>query len=118
MRQCQRAWRVFRPAWPGSGGCERGMERDRLFAEPVNAKAAAMKGCAAQASDCRIVIAAHDVCIGIAYERSARGLFRFARGPTQLDVEKQVLPLCMNEGRQLCGELARCSGPPRLFVTR
>jgi uncharacterized protein DUF4189 len=91
-------------AWAGS------------FTAPENAKAAAMKGCAAKAPDCRIVMTAHDVCIGIAYERSSRGLFKVAAGPTQLDVEKKVLPLCMSEGRQLCGELARCSGKTALYV--
>src|SRR5580698_1192233 len=50
------------------------------FTAPENAKAAALKACAAQASDCRIVAAAHDICIAVAFERVAGGAFRVASG--------------------------------------
>ena len=46
------------------------------FTAPENAKAAALKGCMAHASDCRIVAAAHDVCLAVAYERKPFGNYR------------------------------------------
>ena len=89
------------------------------FTAPENAKAAALKGCAARASDCRIVAAAHDICLAVAFELSAGGRFRVASGVTKQDAEGKALPVCMAEGPKRCTVLARCSGqPPVLSVSR
>ena len=89
------------------------------FTAPENAKAAALKACAAQASDCRIVAAAHDICIAVAFERIAGGAFRIASGRSKQDAEGKALPVCMAQGPKRCTVLAECSGqPPLLLVTR
>jgi hypothetical protein len=89
------------------------------FTAPDNAKAAALKGCAARASDCRIVAVAHDVCLAVAWELSAAGRFQVASGVTKQEAEGKALPVCLAEGPKRCQVLARCSGhPPILSVSR
>jgi hypothetical protein len=89
------------------------------YTAPENAKAAALKGCAARASDCRIVAAAHDVCLAVAFERAAGGRYRVASGTSKQDAEGKALPVCMAEGPKRCTVLAQCSGqPPILSVTQ
>jgi hypothetical protein len=89
------------------------------YTAPENAKAAAMKGCAARASDCRIVVAAHDICVAVAYQRSAGGQYRAAIGVTKQDAEGKALPVCLAEGPKRCAVMARCTGtPPILSVTQ
>ena len=89
------------------------------FTAPENAKAAALKGCAARASDCRIVAVAHDVCLAVAWELSAAGRFQVASGVTKQEAEGKALPVCLAEGPKRCQVLARCSGhPPILSVSR
>ncbi len=89
------------------------------FTAPENAKAAALKGCSARARDCRIIVAAHDSCLAVAYERSAGGAFRWASGASKQDAEGKALTVCMAEGPQRCAVLARCSGtPPVVFVNK
>jgi hypothetical protein len=55
------------------------------FTAPENAKAAALKGCAARAADCRIIAAAHDICLAVAFERKAGGAYRAAMGASKQD---------------------------------
>jgi hypothetical protein len=86
------------------------------FTLPENAKAAALKGCAARAADCRIIVAAHDICLAVAYERKAGGAYRAATGPSKQDAEGKALPVCMAEGPQRCAVLASCSGQPPLLI--
>jgi hypothetical protein len=89
------------------------------YTAPENAKAAAMKGCAARASDCRIVVAAHDICVAVAYERSAGGRYLTAVGATQQDAQGKALPVCVAQGPKHCAVVARCTGtPPIVFVTQ
>jgi hypothetical protein len=89
------------------------------FTAPENARAAAMNACAARASDCRIVAAAHDVCIAVAFERVAGGAFRIASGRSKQDAEGKALPVCMAQGPKRCTVVGECSGqPPLLIVTK
>ena len=89
------------------------------FTAPENAKAAALKGCAGRANDCRIILAAHDVCVAVAFERKPGGAYRWATGKSKQEAEGNALPICMAEGPQRCTVLADCSGtPPRLLVSR
>jgi hypothetical protein len=83
---------------------------------PENAKAAALKGCAARAADCRIIVAAHDICLAVAYERKAGGAYRAATGASKQDAEGKALPVCMAEGPQRCAVLASCSDQPPLLI--
>jgi hypothetical protein len=89
------------------------------FTLPENAKAAALKGCAARAADCRIISAAHDICLAVAYERKAGGAYRAAMGASKQDAEGEALPVCLAEGPQRCTVLAGCSGqPPQLILSK
>jgi hypothetical protein len=89
------------------------------FTAPENARAAALKRCASRASDCKIVVAAHDMCLAVAFERKGGGLYRAAAGTTKLDAENKVMPVCAAEGPQRCSVLASCSGqPPILLLSR
>jgi hypothetical protein len=89
------------------------------YTAPENAKAAALKGCAVRASDCRIIVAAHDLCLAVAYELKAGGAYRWASAASKQDAEGKALPICMAEGPQRCGVLAGCSRqPPILSVTK
>jgi hypothetical protein len=89
------------------------------FTAPENAKAAALKGCAVRASDCRIIAAAHDVCLAVAFELSAGGRYRIASGVSKQDAEGKALPVCLAEGPKHCTALVSCSGqPPKLLVTQ
>jgi hypothetical protein len=89
------------------------------FTAPENAKAAALKACAARAPDCRLIGAAHDICLAIAFELSAGGRYRIASGVTKQDAEGKALPVCMAEGPKHCTVLAGCSRqPPLLIVTK
>ena len=88
------------------------------FTAPENAKAAALKACQARAPDCRIVAAAHDVCLAVAYERKPFGAFRPATGATRDAARGNALGICKDEGPQRCAVLSGCSGqPPILLVT-
>jgi Domain of unknown function (DUF4189) len=88
------------------------------FTAPENAKAAALKACQARASDCRIVVAAHDVCVAVAYERKPLGTFRAATGATRDGARGNALGICKDEGPQRCAVMSGCSGqPPILSVT-
>jgi hypothetical protein len=82
------------------------------FTAPENAKAAALKGCATRASDCRIVVAAHDVCIAVAFEPSAGGRYQVASAVTKQDAEGKALPVCLAEGPKRCRVFAGCTGTP------
>jgi hypothetical protein len=89
------------------------------FTAPENARGAAMKACAARAPDCRIVTAAHDVCIAVAFERASGGAFRVASGRSKQDAEGKALPVCLAQGPKHCTVLGECSGqPPLLIVTK
>jgi Domain of unknown function (DUF4189) len=89
------------------------------FTAPENAKGAALKACAARASDCRIVAAAHDICIAVAFERVSSGAFRVASGRSKQDAEGKALPVCLAQGPKHCTVLGECSGqPPLLLVTK
>jgi hypothetical protein len=88
------------------------------FTAPENAKAAALKGCAARASDCRIIAAAHDICLAVAFERAAGGAYRWASAGSKQDAEGKALSVCMKEGPQRCAVIAGCSRqPPQLLVS-
>jgi len=79
------------------------------FTAPENAKAAALKACSARASDCRIILAAHDTCLAVAYERKPGGAYRWVTGKSKQEAE----------GPQHCAVLASCTGtPPILLVTQ
>jgi hypothetical protein len=86
------------------------------FTAPENAKGAALKACAARASDCRIVAAAHDICLAVAFERVAGGAFRVASGRSKQDAEGNALPVCMAQGPKHCSVIAECSGQPPLLI--
>jgi hypothetical protein len=89
------------------------------FTAPENARSAALKACTARASDCRIVAAAHDVCIAVAFERVSGGAFRVASGRSKQDAEGKALPVCLAQGPKHCTVLGECSGqPPLLLVTK
>jgi Domain of unknown function (DUF4189) len=88
------------------------------FTAPENAKAAALKACQARAADCRIVVAAHDVCLAVAYERKSFGTYRAATGATRDGARGNALGICKDEGPQRCAVMSGCSGqPPILSVT-
>jgi len=86
------------------------------FTAPENAKAAALKACAARAGDCRVIAAAHDVCLAVAYERKGGGAYRTATAASKQDAEGKALSVCMAEGPQRCAVLASCSGQPPLLL--
>jgi hypothetical protein len=90
------------------------------FTAPENAKAAALKGCAEWARDCRIVVAAHDVCVAVGYERAAGGPYRWATAATKQDAQGKALSAeCKAAGPQRCRVLAGCTGtPPHLLVSK
>jgi hypothetical protein len=89
------------------------------FTAPENAKGAAMKACAARAPDCRIIVAAHDICLAVAFERKAGGAFRIASARSKQDAEGKALPVCLSQGPKHCTVLGECSGqPPLLLVTK
>jgi Domain of unknown function (DUF4189) len=93
-------------AWAGS------------FTLAGNANAAALKGCAKYAADCRIVSSTHDVCVAIAYEQRTGSPYRVAVGSSRGDAQERVLPLCMDKGPAVCQTLSRCSQtPPTLAVS-
>jgi hypothetical protein len=86
------------------------------FTAPENAKAAALKRCASRAADCKIIVAAHDVCVAVAFEIKAGGLYRAAIGASKQDAEGKALPVCMAEGPQHCTVLAGCSRQPPILL--
>jgi hypothetical protein len=86
------------------------------FTAPENAKGAALKACAARAGDCRIVAAAHDVCLAVAFERVAGGAYRIGSGRSKQDAEGNALPVCMAQGPKHCSVIAECSGQPPLLI--
>jgi hypothetical protein len=86
------------------------------FTAPENAKAAALKRCASRAADCKIIASAHDVCLAVAFEIKAGGLYRAASGASKQDAEGRALPVCMAEGPQRCKVLASCSGQPPILL--
>jgi Domain of unknown function (DUF4189) len=90
------------------------------FTAPENAKAEALKGCAEWARDCRIVVAAHDVCVAVGYERAPGGLYRWATATTKQDAQGKALSAeCKAAGPQRCRVLAGCTGtPPHLLVSK
>ena len=71
-------------------------------------EAAALKGCAAYASDCQIIAVAHDTCLALAYEDSAGGAYPWATGASKQDAEGNALSICKAEGPQHCAVLASC----------
>jgi hypothetical protein len=90
------------------------------FTAPENAKAAALKACAAWAPDCRIVVAAHDACVAVGYERAPGGPYRWAVAATKQDAQGNALSAeCKAAGPQRCRVLAGCTGtPPHLLVSK
>jgi hypothetical protein len=90
------------------------------YTAPANAKAEALKGCAEWARDCRIIVAAHDVCVAVGYERAPGSLYRSATAATKQDAQGKALSAeCKAAGPQRCRVLAGCTGtPPRLLISK
>jgi hypothetical protein len=86
------------------------------FTAPENAKAAALKRCAFRAADCKVIAAAHDVCLAVAFEVRGGGLYRTATGASKQEAEGKALTVCMAEGPQRCRVLASCSGQPPILL--
>jgi hypothetical protein len=86
------------------------------FTAPENAKEAALKRCAFRAADCKVIAAAHDVCLAVAFEVRGGGLYRTATGASKQDAEGKALTVCMAEGPQRCKVLASCSGQPPILL--